>query len=47
MKPMIIANHLLIPTIYFNIIIENIVIKKGLTKNNVIALANESFDSEK
>ena len=44
---MMIANHLLIPTISLRIIIENIVIKKGLTKNNVMAFAKDNLVKEK
>ena len=42
-----IANHLLIPTFSFIIIIENIEVKKGLTKNKVTAIGKESLDKEK
>ena len=39
MKPRITANHLLGPILSFKKIFENIVIKKGVTKNKAVAVA--------
>ena len=47
MKPTIRANHLFNPMTSLRNKIERIVIKKGLTKNSVIALASESLVNEK
>ena len=38
-NPIITADHLLIPTSSFKKILANIVIKKGVTKNNAVAVA--------
>ena len=47
MNPTIRANHLLIPILSLRKIIDRIDIKKGLTKNNVTAVASDSLDKEK